>query len=303
MRPAGVYAGLVDVPHQWRVQVVLPVRRAPRRVDVQPLLELAPHLEVEVGARAEGEDRPVGDRLRRDEAAHGADVLDAPFRLRPLLGQQALRADRELLDLAQRVDLADGDHGHVATAQLAVHVGAEGTDLDERNIQAHLTEPDHAGGDDLGEVPGQQDDPGAPERLLRELGRVGLELGESLVRRHGGLPARLEAGEVVGQRLGEDAAGHGGVLDRRDVRVGRPAALELGDHQAPVAPESEHRDAVPARSGGRRKPLELEGDHLHGGAQDGGVRQHPLLKIGALLEARFLERDHLRRHRDRIRPP
>ena len=127
---------------------------------------------------------------------------------------------------------------------------------------------------------------------------MGLQLGQRLVRAHGGLAAGLEAGVVVGQRLGQHAAGHGGVLDRRDLGVGGPAALELGDHQAPVGAEPEHRDAVAGGAAGGRNAVELEGDDLDGRAQDGGVRQHPLLQIGALLQARLFERDHLRRHRD-----
>ena len=83
-----------------------------------------------------------------------------------------------------------------------------------------------------------------------------------------------------------------------DLDVGGSAALELGHHQPAVGAEPEHRDAVPACAGGGRQPVELEGHDLDGGAQDGRVRQHPLLQVGALLQARFLERDHLRRHRD-----
>ena len=116
--------------------------------------------------------------------------------------------------------------------------------------------------------------------------------------RQGRLAARLETGVVLGQRLGEHAARHGGVLDGRHLGVEGPTALELGHDQAAVRPEPEHRDAVAARAGRRRQPVEVEGHDLHGRTEDGGVRQHPLLQIGALLEARFLERDHLSRHRD-----
>ena len=139
---------LVDVPHQRRVEVVLPVCGPARRVGVQPLLELTAHVEAEVAAGAEGEDRPVRDRLGRDEPSNGAGVLHASAGLGHLLGQLALGADGELLDLAQRIELAHRDHGHVATAQLPVDVGAEGTDLDEGDVEAHLAEPDDAGGDD-----------------------------------------------------------------------------------------------------------------------------------------------------------
>ena len=96
----------------------------------------------------EGEDGAVGHGLGGDEPAHVAGVLDAPAGLRHLLGQLPLGADGELLDLAQGIDLADGDHRDAATAQLSVDVGAEGTDLDERDVEAHLVQPDDAGGDD-----------------------------------------------------------------------------------------------------------------------------------------------------------
>ncbi len=196
------------------------MRRPARRVGVQPLLELTAHVEAEVAAGAEGEDRPVRDRLGRDEPSDGAGVLHAPAGLGHLLGQLALGADGELLDLAQRIELAHRDHGHVAAAQLPVDVGAEGTDLDEGDVEAHLAEPDDAGGDDRGEVPGEQDDARTPERLLREVGGVRLEVGQCLLGRDGHLAPGLEAGVVVGQRLGEGAAGRGRVLDRVDFGVG-----------------------------------------------------------------------------------
>ena len=186
--------------------------------------------------------------------------------------------------------------GTLPLPSLPVDIGAEGTDLHEGDVQAHLAEPDDAGGDDGREVPGQQDDAGTPQRLLREIRGMGLELGERLVGGHGGLPPRLEPGEVVGQGLGEGPAGHGGVLDRRDLGVGCPPALELGDDEAAVRAQPEHRDPVPARAGRRRQALELEGDDLDGGSEDGRVGEDPLLEIGAFFEARFLERDHLGRH-------
>ena len=114
----------------------------------------------------------------------------------------------------------------------------------------------------------------------------------------GGLAAGLEAGEVLGQRLGQHAAHRGGVLDRRDLGVGRPAALELGHHQAAVGAEPEHRDAVTGGATGRRHAVELEGHDLDGRSEDGRVRQDPLLQIGALLQTRLFQRDHLRWHRD-----
>src|SRR6202034_2697036 len=52
--------GLVDVPHERRGEVVLPVRGAAGGVLVQPLIELRAQVEVDVAARAEREDRPVG---------------------------------------------------------------------------------------------------------------------------------------------------------------------------------------------------------------------------------------------------
>ena len=160
IRPAGVYAALStsQTSGALRLFCQCAVRRAGSMS--QPLLELAPHVEVEVGARAQGEDGPVRHRLRRDEPPHERGVLHAPLGLGRLLGQLALRADGELLDLAYGVDLADRDHRHVAAAQLPVDVGAEGADLDERDVEAHLAEPDHAGGHDGREVPGQQDDAG-----------------------------------------------------------------------------------------------------------------------------------------------
>ena len=62
------------------------------------------------------------------------------------------------------------------------------------------------------------------------------------------------------------------------------------------SPSTETRSRVAPPAG--REPVELEGDDLDGRSEDGGVRQHPLLQIGALLQARLFQRDHLRRHRD-----
>ena len=289
---------LVDVPDQRRVDVVLPVRRAPGRVPVEPLLQLVPHVEVEVRPGAQREDRAVGHRLGLDESPHQRGVLHAPLGLGHLLGQLALRADGEVLHLAHRVDLAHRNHRDVAAAQLPVDVGAEGADLNELEVESHFAEPHHAGAHDGRELPGQQHNAGTAQRLRREVRCMGLQLGQCLLGTHGGLPAGLEPCVEVGQRLGQHAADRGGVLDRRDLGVGGAAALELGHDQAAVGPEAQHRDAIAVGATGRREPVELEGDDLDGGAEDGGIGQHPLLQIGALLQARFLERDHLRWQRD-----
>ena len=112
------------------------------------IIELTAYVEREVAAGAQGEDRPVCDGLGRDEALDRAGVLDASPCVRHLLGQLALGADGELLDLAPWVDLADADHRVVAPAGVGVGVGPEGSDLDEGDIEAHLGKPDDAGGGD-----------------------------------------------------------------------------------------------------------------------------------------------------------
>ena len=55
------------------------------------------------------------------------------------------------------------------------------------------------------EVPGQEHDAGPAQRLVGEVGRVGLQLGQRLLGGHGRLQPDLEAGVVVGQGLGEHA--------------------------------------------------------------------------------------------------
>ena len=274
---------LVDVPDERSVDIVLPVRRTPGRVHVEPFLELVPHVEIEVGTWTQGENGAVGHRLGLDESPHQRGVLHAPLGLGHLLGQLALRADGEVLNLAHRVDLADRNHRDVAAAQLSVDVGAEGTDLDQLDVEAHFAEPDHAGTHDGREVPRQQDDAGTAQRLRREVRRMRLQFGERLFGTDGGLASGLEPRVEVSQRLGQHAAYRGGVLDRHDLGVGGAAALELGHHQAAVSPEAQHRDSVAVGAPGRRKAVELEGDDLDGGAEDGGIGQHPFLQIGALL--------------------
>ena len=139
---------LVDVPHHRCGHIVLPVGGPPGRVVVQPLLELVARLRGEVAGRAEREHGSVGDGLGGHQAPHGAGVLHSTLGLGHLLGQLALGADGEVLDLAQRVELAHGDHGHVRAAHVVVDVGAEGADLHEGEVEAHLAQPDHAGHDE-----------------------------------------------------------------------------------------------------------------------------------------------------------
>ncbi len=114
---------------------------------------------------------------------------------------------------------------------------AEGGTVPLTITAAHLGQPDRARRHLRGKARRQQDDPRLTEQVGVELTTgVFLELFAGFILRHGDAG---DSGQVFGVALGQglrgEATREGRVLDRLHLhRVRRRAALELGDHEAPV---------------------------------------------------------------------